>query len=543
MTATRVDGIQRTTLSQVLRDLGPSIVQVIVAPNGLDVPAGGPLIYDSAEPSQIDPGAIVLGVGVRPDEPAARLLVQSASRAAAIVFKLSGRDCLVAEAAEASGVALLAVPDEVGWTHLHAMLSRATAMTPGDTEVAGISGVPLGDLFSLANAIAAMAGGAVTIEDARTRVLAYSNIEGQVIDEPRQATILGRQVPDTPAIRAIYKDLWASEGPIRVESIKGLDIRPRIAMPVRVGAEAIGSIWVLEGDEPVASNVDQALREASRVAALHMIQARSSRDVERRVRGDLLRSLLEGRMVTGAGAERLGIQPDSLLSILAFQLPQLDRAHEEVHRERLVDLVALYCEAFHHRAPCVASGRTVYALLPSKKNLTREWVRKLAGDIRSHAESTLQIPIRAAIGPTADRLETIPKARQEVDRVLRVLSESPHSPKVAAAEDVASKLVLLQLRELAVEHPGLTYGIVEQIAAHDAGRNTNYLETLRAYLDAYGDVPRAASALVVHPNTFRYRLRRLSEIFELDLDDPDERLVIELQLRLLASDEVDRELG
>jgi sugar diacid utilization regulator len=265
-----------------------------------------------------------------------------------------------------------------------------------------------------------------------------------------------------------------------------------------------------------------------------MIQARSSRDVERRVRGDLLRSLLDGRTMTGAGAARLGIQPDSLLSILAFQLPRLDRAHEEVHRERLVDLVALYCEAFHHRAPCVAAGRTVYALLPSKKNLTREWVRKLASDIRNHAESTLQTPVKAAVGPTADRLETLPKARQEVDRVLRVLNESPGSLKVAAAEDVASRLVLLELKELALERPGLTQGVVEQIATHDGERKTTYLETLRAYLDAYGDVPRAAAALNVHPNTFRYRLRRLREIFEIDLDDPDERLVIELQLRLLS---------
>ncbi|MDQ3878289.1 MAG: helix-turn-helix domain-containing protein [Actinomycetota bacterium] len=532
-------GLQRTTLSQVLRDLGPSIVQVIVAPSGLDVPAAGPLIYDSAESPQIDRNAIVLAVGVRPDEPDARRLVEVASGAAAVVFKLNGRDCLVAESAEEVGVALLSIPDEVGWSHLHAMLSRATVVTAADTDVAGISGVPLGDLFALANAIAAMAGGAVTIEDARARVLAYSNIEGQAIDEPRQATILGRQVPDTPAIRAIYKDLWASDGPIKIEEIEGLDIRPRIAMPVRVGAEAIGSIWVLEGEEALAPNVDQALREASRVAALHMIQARSSRDVERRVRGDLLRSLLEGRTVTGAGAVRLGIQPDSLLSILAFQLPQLDRAHEELHRERLVDLVALYCEAFHHRAPCVAAGRTVYALLPSKKNLTREWVRKLAGDIRNHAESTLQTPVKAAIGPTADRLETIPRARQEVDRVLRVLNESRDSRKVAAAEDVASQLVLLELKELALEHPGLTQGVVVQIAAHDGEKNTSYLETLRAYLDAYGDVPRAATALNVHPNTFRYRLRRLREIFDLDLDDPNERLVIELQLRLLSGDSTD----
>jgi len=46
-------------------------------------------------------------------------------------------------------------------------------------------------------------------------------------------------------------------------------------------------------------------------------------------------------------------------------------------------------------------------------------------------------------------------------------------------------------------------------------------------------VPRAAEHISVHPNTFRYRMRRLAELFDLDLDDADERVVLELQLRLL----------
>ena len=58
------------------------------------------------------------------------------------------------------------------------------------------------------------------------------------------------------------------------------------------------------------------------------------------------------------------------------------------------------------------------------------------------------------------------------------------------------------------------------------------METLAAYLDAFGDVRRAAASLDVHPNTFRYRLQRLVELSRLDLDDPVERLVVQLQLRL-----------
>ena len=55
--------------------------------------------------------------------------------------------------------------------------------------------MPTGDLFALANAVALMVGGATTIEDRQSNVLAYSSADDP-IDTPRRETILGRKVPD-----------------------------------------------------------------------------------------------------------------------------------------------------------------------------------------------------------------------------------------------------------------------------------------------------------------------------------------------------------
>ena len=96
--------------------------------------------------------------------------------------------------------------------------------------------------------------------------------------------------------------------------------------------------------------------------------------------------------------------------------------------------------------------------------------------------------------------------------------------------------MLLELRELSADRPSLARGKLERVLAHDAEHGSAYASTLRAYLDTFGDVAEAAARISVHPNTFRYRMRRLVELFELDLTNPDERLVIELQLRLIAPD-------
>jgi len=75
-------------------------------------------------------------------------------------------------------------------------------------------------------------------------------------------------------------------------------------------------------------------------------------------------------------------------------------------------------------------------------------------------------------------------------------------------------------------------GKLDSLAALDAKGQTQYLPTLRAYLDALGDIPAAAASMGVHPNTYRYRLRRLIELGGLDVNDPLERLTVHLQLHL-----------
>jgi len=528
------DAPARPTLRQLLDNLGPSVGQIIAAPRGLDVAVGEPLIYDPVERSAIDADSIVLAVATAGEGQAARRVIADAAAAGAalVVFKQHEGPSSTAHDAEDAGMAVLAVPDEMSWTHLFSLLTRAMPLRDVPAAGTGIAGVPLGDLFALANAIAAMVGGAVTIEDPKARVLAYSNLEGQRIDEPRQRSILGRQVPDMPGVRALYRSLAGDDGVHRFETAEGLEIYPRLAVPVRVAGETLGSIWVVEGPKRLGKDAERALAEAGRVAALHMIHVRSSRDIERRMRGDLLRALLEGRGSAESALERLGIDPRVALVVVAFEL-QTDALQEDLHRERLVDLVALYCEAFRRRAACVSIARTVYALLPVPRSLAEDRIEVLAQEIVEHASSTLHVPIRAAIGTPVTGARLVPRARAEADRVLRVLAAGPGSPAVATIADVGSRAVLLELHEVTRDHPDIARGQIQAVVAHDSEHGTDYRITLEAYLDSFGDIRVASHRIGVHPNTFRYRLRRLVELFGITFKDPDDRLVLGLQLRLL----------
>jgi hypothetical protein len=64
-----------------------------------------------------------------------------------------------------------------------------------------------------------------------------------------------------------------------------------------------------------------------------------------------------------------------------------------------------------------------------------------------------------------------------------------------------------------------------------AGGSARAEETLRAWLDAHGDVTATAGLLHVHPQTVRYRLAGLRDLLGEAMDDPVRRLELALALR------------
>ena len=63
------------------------------------------------------------------------------------------------------------------------------------------------------------------------------------------------------------------------------------------------------------------------------------------------------------------------------------------------------------------------------------------------------------------------------------------------------------------------------------GSRARLTETLAAWLDRPGQVQAVAAALDVHPQTVRYRVRQLRDLFGTRLDDPEARFDLALALR------------
>src|SRR5690606_15097370 len=142
-------------------------------------------------------------------------------------------------------------------------------------------------------------GGPVTVEDAASRVQAYS-LHDDGVDAARTRTIVSRQVPEEVLAhfraRGVFRRLARSDAPLHVP--EGPDgILPRVAVPVRVGGEGLGSIWAVRA-APLDDDALDALRPVVRRIGLHLLRLRSQTDLERRALGEHLRTALRSDTVT-----------------------------------------------------------------------------------------------------------------------------------------------------------------------------------------------------------------------------------------------------
>jgi len=516
-----------STLESVLSAVGPPVLQALCLPHGPDTAAGGPALLDVAEGPTAPAESLLLAVGCRPADPVTASAIRQAAAAglAAVVVKSYGDDLTPAvSVAESAGVALLLADDAVPWAHLHLLLSATVSGDRGAGHEP-LSAIVTGDLFALANAVAAMVGGAIAIEDPHQHVLAYSNVPGQPIDDPRQAGILGRRVPEEFRQADLYEQVRRSQS---VERIALPGVRPRLAVAIRAGDEPIGSIWAIEGDGGFPPDAERALADAARLASLHILRLRATADVQRTARAEALRAVLVGR--PAPAVDVLPTVDTDDVAVVAFQIAGDADDPDGTLLARTADLVTVFCESVHRSAACLTLGETIYALLPAGRGSDRAMLRAVVERVQARTAESLHVQLRAGIGDVVGDVHAIPQSREEADRVLQVLGQRG-GPLVASIADVRSRAILLQLQEIIASDSRMSLGVLEQMAAHDADRGTGYLDTLRAYLDCFGDVPRASARMFLHQNTFRHRMRRMVEIFGLDLDDADERLVLWLLLR------------
>ena len=277
----------RVGLGQLLLALDRTMVSLVAAPRGLDLPVGSVALVDADDLRLgLAAGAgrdvltadvfFLLGVAERD---AVRWIDRQVGgpngRVPAAIFAKEPSEPVVARAV-ACGAAVVAVDPRARWERLYRLVTHVFEHhgDPADPQFSGVAGGT--DLFGLAQSIADRVHGMISIEDVQSHVLAYSAHDEA--DELRRLSILGRAGPPEHlawiAQWGIFDALRAGGDVVQVAERPELGLRPRLAVGIhRQDAhrtrtpDFMGTIWVQQGSRPLADDAEEVLRGAAVLAA------------------------------------------------------------------------------------------------------------------------------------------------------------------------------------------------------------------------------------------------------------------------------------
>lgn len=510
------------------------------APRGLDLPVGSTALIDSDDvrlglAAAAGSADIFFLLGVADDEALGWVDKQARERVPAAIFVKEPSNALVAKAM-AAGSAVVAVDPRARWERLYQLVNHVLEHHGDRTDPTDDSGA---DLFGLAQSLADRIHGMVSIENAESQVLAYSASNDEA-DELRRLSILGRAGPPEHlkwiGQWGIFDALRAGGEVVRVDERPALGLRPRLAIGIyqpAAGARRVpvfaGTIWVQRGSRPLADDAEEILRGAAVLAARIMARL-AARPSTQTGRVQQLLGLPDGEPASSAAvsaiAAELGLTVDGSAVLIGWDVA--DAGGDGPRPPRLPDVLALSASAFRDDAQVATRGSRVYVLLPSTATTrsVTSWVRGTVGALRAE----LGIELRAAIAAPVAGLAAVVAARTEVDRVLDSAARHPVSiGQVTSVAEARTTVLLDEIVTMVATEKRLVDPRMRDLHTQDPV----LAETLRVYLDSFGDVGAAARVLHVHPNTVRYRVRRIEKLLSVSLSDPEVRLLFSLGLRIL----------
>ncbi|MGI6643211.1 MAG: PucR family transcriptional regulator [Bacillota bacterium] len=386
---------------------------------------------------------------------------------------------------------------------------------------------------SIVEDLAAVIKRPITLEDASGRLIAYS-VHDVPVDSVRLETLLRKGISHSTrealTSRGVYRLIDGTGGITVVPGIPEIGFEPRVAMAIRRESEVLGYLWVACGQEPISAEAEHAVLEAARLLSRQLAKARpEGRTKSLGQESDLVKDLVGG-VLRDDSEVRARVRETGWQLIPWFQVLVIH--HMPVSAKPvswyLGELLSALGDRYGHPLAGFVDGRGVVVLSGSTRKAQGDMASSVNARMSRCGEPLAMVGVGGLQHSVGDIQESYAEALRAIDLGARV------SPKAAFLEYRSLAPYDLLLCMAACPMCGY-YGrdAIERLVTYDSMHGQGLVQTLEAYLDWYGRRRKAAAQLNVHPNTLDYRIRKISEITGLDLDDPSVRLTLHIWTKAL----------
>lgn len=213
---------------------------------------------------------------------------------------------------------------------------------------------------------------------------------------------------------------------------------------------------------------------------------------------------------------------------------QLEAGQETVRIHEYINIVILRMEKNHVKdnSSMVGDveqillnvyGKSIYfwngnheiVLLCNNDNRSATEAYALAAEAANQYEKLMQYPIKCiGIGNTVLDIVNVVESYQNAIKAL----DNREDAQIICYEQMSNvKKILAEIRQDQV----LKYcyqDTVGKLLEYDAQHGSSLCETLRAYLNAEGNIAKSAQTLYIHRNTMVYRINKINEILSMEME-------------------------
>ncbi|MCW9134697.1 PucR family transcriptional regulator [Bacillus paramycoides] len=376
----------------------------------------------------------------------------------------------------------------------------------------------------------------ITIEDVNHRLLAYSTHDERT-DPARIGTIMGRRVPEK-VINNLWKEgiipaLLKNREPIRIKKIDDIGLHDRVAVSIWNKEEVLGFIWALEIEKSLTEQDFALLKKYAEAVKSKLLQLQARKNQKEERSQEFFWKLLTNHMQVNSEVMEnfyeLQITPASLFTVAVFHF------EKKITNEKEKQISYLLKTSQHLKVLLYTIDRNQLILLTSLDNVKRPFheINDFADSFVNKMEKRYGIKsIKPAFSSIYSDYQKISKAYKET---LTVLSIKEKFPSDTVNIHSYQNMGIYQLIDLLLEkrkHEEYENQALHKLYEYDNKYNSNLVETLEIYLNKDSNISEVVKALNIHANTLSYRLKRIYEISEIDLKDPNQKMILYLDLKL-----------
>jgi purine catabolism regulator len=176
----------------------------------------------------------------------------------------------------------------------------------------------------------------------------------------------------------------------------------------------------------------------------------------------------------------------------------------------------------------------IVALYPLENLQQMTRMRRVVEEAREQlATRTPSGLVGSGISRPVTGLAALRESYREAKDAVSIANELGDREQTTYYGDLKLFQLLLGLKERNLEHlKRFNKETLGLLVEHDERKQGDLIRTLNGFFEANGNLAKAASDLDVHRNTLVYRLERIAELTDMNLDDPDNRLILHLALKI-----------